>query len=91
VNRDPLPAMLPIAADLSSQEVQSRLAQRPPSGAGGGLDGFCWLRIIPAAGAGRPPSRSSLKHPACGSAVESLPQAGPRLPSKDQEALTDEH
>src|SRR5260370_14259143 len=70
--------MLSIAADLSSHHVQSRLAKRPCSG---GLDGFWWLRTLPAAGAGQPPSRSSLKHPACGSAVESLPQAGPVSPA----------
>jgi hypothetical protein len=46
------------------------------------------IRTLPAAAA-EPTLSPSLKHPACGSAVESQPQAGPRLPSAQEG--TDEH
>ena len=73
----PVPSLIPIAADLSGRGVQSRLAQRPRSGAVGGLDGFSRTRIIPAAGSGnRHLFRPVLSHPARGYALVSPPRTG---------------
>ena len=73
----PVLSLIPIAADLSGREVRSRLAERPRSGAVGGLDGFSRTRIIPAAGSGSHHlSRLSFSHPARGFALESTPRTG---------------
>jgi hypothetical protein len=58
-------ALIPIAADLSGHQVQSRAGAAGPEDAVGALDGFWWERIIPAAGSGTPPL-PLLKHPGRG-------------------------
>jgi len=86
----PVLSLIPIAARPSGHQVQSRLAERPRSGAGGGLDGFWWKRIIPAAGSGTSPL-PLFKHPARGFALVSTPRAGLVSPAMTRRSCTDEH
>jgi hypothetical protein len=83
----PFPSLIPTAADLSGRGVQSRLAQRPRSGAAGGLDGFSRTRIIPAAGSGSYLHRPSFSHPARGYALVSLPRTGLVSPAMTRRSL----
>ena len=86
----PVPSPIPTAVDPSGRRVLSRLAERPRSGAGGGLDGFWWERIIPAAGSGTSPL-PLFKHPARSYALVSLPRAGLVSPAMTRRSPTDEH
>ena len=87
----PVPSLIPIAANPSGRQVQSRVGAADPEDAVGALDGFWWPRIIPAAGSGsRRLSHLSFSHPARGYALVSTPRAGLVSPA-DPEVSTDEH
>jgi hypothetical protein len=82
----PVPSLIPIAADLSGHQVQSRAGGAGPKDAAGALDGFWWPRTIPAAGSGSRLFRPFLKHPGRGvtfhgsAAVRAYSQQGPGGP-----------
>jgi hypothetical protein len=90
----PVPSLIPIAADPSGHQVQSRVGAADPKDAVGALDGFWWERIIPAAGSGTPPF-SLLKFPfsstrAAASLSTDPPRSGP-TPQQGPGGPTDEH